>query len=301
MYKIQLVDINIFASVTLLVILISLAFRKKNYSLSTRLFSLLILSNITLLLIETLSWLIDGINGESFKIIIFVINFIYILFCSIPAVAWLNYLDYQIYGSINRLRKRLFYLYSFLIVLILLIYSIKTGFIFYIDDKNSYNRGPGLFIIYGVSYLALLYSLVLTYHKKKSIEKRLMVVILSFTIIPAIGAMLQFIFYGTVIIWASMTIAVLVIYLVLEIQQETRDYLTGLYNRKQVDEWIHYRIHQFDKKGGFSLVMIDINDFKKINDNYGHDEGDNALILFSTIKSTAIPCKFPFSSKLNGG
>ncbi len=51
------------------------------------------------------------------------------------------------------------------------------------------------------------------------------------------------------------------------------DPLTGLYNRRSM----HTFLSNAQENGPFCLVMCDIDDFKKINDTYGHDTGDNVL------------------------
>ena len=67
------------------------------------------------------------------------------------------------------------------------------------------------------------------------------------------------------------------------------DGLTGLYNHKFFHELLNAEIARSDRyKYNFSLLMIDIDDFKKINDNYGHQAGDTILKeLSSMFKSFA--------------
>ncbi len=56
------------------------------------------------------------------------------------------------------------------------------------------------------------------------------------------------------------------------------DHLTGAYNRKSFDENLGEQITLFDlAKGSVTLCILDIDFFKKINDNYGHDVGDFIL------------------------
>ncbi len=56
------------------------------------------------------------------------------------------------------------------------------------------------------------------------------------------------------------------------------DGLTGLYNHKFFHELLNAEIARADRyKYSFSLLMIDIDDFKRINDNYGHQTGDIIL------------------------
>ncbi len=58
----------------------------------------------------------------------------------------------------------------------------------------------------------------------------------------------------------------------------TRDFLTGLPNRRYFFEQGHGRLLEAQKaKKNIAVAMLDIDHFKKINDNYGHDVGDLAL------------------------
>ena len=57
-----------------------------------------------------------------------------------------------------------------------------------------------------------------------------------------------------------------------------RDPLTGLYNRRKFQEFMQYEIIRATRHDrGFSVIMIDLDDFKHINDTYGHPVGDTML------------------------
>lgn len=65
-------------------------------------------------------------------------------------------------------------------------------------------------------------------------------------------------------------------------QWSFKDSLTGLYVRRQLDEKFAQLVEEYDlKKRKFSLIMIDFDFFKQVNDEFGHVEGDQVLKDFS--------------------
>ncbi|MFL5615769.1 MAG: GGDEF domain-containing protein [Gemmatimonadaceae bacterium] len=64
-----------------------------------------------------------------------------------------------------------------------------------------------------------------------------------------------------------------------EVSQRARtDALTGLANRRHFDEQLRRVIAETDRFGGTSsLILVDIDDFKTVNDTYGHEAGDAVL------------------------
>jgi len=74
----------------------------------------------------------------------------------------------------------------------------------------------------------------------------------------------------------------------------SRDALTGIYNRYRFEEELHRAIVNANRYGtGLSLIMFDIDNFKAINDNYGHLVGDKVLVEFTEIVKTEIrECDF---------
>ncbi|KAF2957949.1 diguanylate cyclase [Thermotoga sp. Ku-13t] len=77
-----------------------------------------------------------------------------------------------------------------------------------------------------------------------------------------------------------------------------RDTLTDLFNRAYFNEWIQRQVdHASLCKVPLSFIMIDVDDFKKINDSFGHLTGDKVLrtvarCIASSIRSSDFPARY---------
>jgi len=67
-------------------------------------------------------------------------------------------------------------------------------------------------------------------------------------------------------------------------KESKEDFLTKLYNRRALDDFMEIKEAEFKRyKRNFSVVMFDLDKFKDVNDNYGHDAGDAILSAFAKI------------------
>ncbi len=81
-------------------------------------------------------------------------------------------------------------------------------------------------------------------------------------------------------------------------REATRDVLTGLYNRKFLDKAVR-ALHDLYKEEGapFSVIMMDIDFFKKVNDTHGHKVGDSVLefigqTITGSVKGRDVPARY---------
>lgn len=71
--------------------------------------------------------------------------------------------------------------------------------------------------------------------------------------------------------------------------QTIKDALTGIYNRRYFMETLNYATSMYRRKGLiFSLIMVDIDFFKKINDTEGHAKGDEVLLSIASVLKNGI-------------
>ena len=81
-------------------------------------------------------------------------------------------------------------------------------------------------------------------------------------------------------------------------RQSMRDPLTGLFHRGVFESVIGAKLARASRSGGnLSLLMVDVDNFKEVNDRFGHCEGDEVLravarALRSVVRASDLPCRF---------
>ncbi len=76
---------------------------------------------------------------------------------------------------------------------------------------------------------------------------------------------------------------------VTDVKLAGEDFLTGLPNRRKFEELASFLMHSRERQGGhISFLMLDIDRFKLVNDNYGHAAGDEVLKALGTILSRSV-------------
>lgn len=84
----------------------------------------------------------------------------------------------------------------------------------------------------------------------------------------------------------------------LQYRAATRDFLTGLYNRREAMTLAGAELARTSRRhGSLCMLMLDIDHFKKVNDTYGHDGGDEVLkffaqLLIRTIRQQDLAARF---------
>ena len=165
--------------------------------------------------------------------------------------------------------------------------SVFTGLVFSVGEDSTFVRGPlGTlpFIVVGV------YSVYLIYLLLKRSNKRPMeiipIIFLGFAF--ASGLLLPFI-YGkdySRIFCTTIAVALYVYYVFLILQLAKKDPLTGLLNRQA-----YYSDTENNSEDITSILSIDMNGLKQINDINGHIAGDKALITLASCFADSMKLK----------
>lgn len=182
--------------------------------------------------------------------------------------------------SLSRLQKILLWFIS-IVQSILLIINLFYPVVFKIDTNNEYHRGQ-FFFVFIVSGLALvIYGYVYYFSSKIKNPALRYFPVFEFLLPILVGMLIHSTVYGISLLPACFAVSLAGIVISFQNECIYIDKLTGVYNRFELDREL--RRLQKAKKDTVVAYMLDLNGFKKINDNYSHEEGDQALIAFAGI------------------
>lgn len=148
------------------------------------------------------------------------------------------------------------------------------------EKQNTFYKN-GLYYIYIVSLLfpvGYLFYNAYIFSQKYQVKK--IQQLIEIMILVIVGIILQMIYLDTKIGWLVISIIATFIYVYYNENIQCVDGLTQLLDHRSIDNAIEKMKR---KKKPFILLIFDVNDFKKINDIYGHHYGDQTLILLGKV------------------
>ena len=251
-------------------------------SVGTELFCRILVVTLLAQATETISFLLDGVPGAASRFWLYLMNTV----CTGAAVsvgfAWCLYVDFRVYRSTGRLRRR----HLFLGAPLLAANLFGTGWIFTISADNVYHRGPLNSLLYLLLFGYYAESVWQVHKAKRDGITVEFFPVYYFVVTCAVGTLLQGAFYGMAFGWLSVSIAFVLVDSQTRSLRGYTDELSGLFGRKYMNYCLD-RIHATQEKDVYG-IMMDVNCFKEINDTYGHAEGDRAIQEIGHILSGAL-------------
>ncbi len=222
---------------------------------------------------------LNGSYGIFLEILVFVSGSWLYLGNVLIDYSWAQFIMTHMNIPFTDTRKKMYRIVA-LVACILLVINIFYPLVFNSKD-GVYQRGPAYSIFLFFAFFYILDSLYLYGRCRKKVGTLKLFPVRVFLVPIIFGLVVQALFVEIAITWTSIAIAIAGIMTALKNEIIFVDRLTGLYNRV----YLEFLQKQACKKKGVwvSGIMIDLNGFKQINDNYGHSEGDAALIIVADL------------------
>ena len=280
--------LNIFSVFLLIVIYTHSSKQDREGALPSKLYLMMLQVTILLLVLDIFSRF-DGRPDTVYPFINHIGNFLVFLLNPVLPSIWLLYVHEQVYPGKGKTKRLLYPLLAVNIAnAALLIVSQFFGWFYYIDSDNIYHRGPFFFFLALLTFTLIIVSFVLLISNRKKIEKRHYFALVFFAVPPTVGIIFQIAFYGMSLMLNCTVLSLLIVFLDVQNQSIYTDYLTGVYNRKKLEIFMNEKISASSEHKTFSAIMIDLDNFKAINDTFGHETGDNALQISAKLFNSCL-------------
>lgn len=194
-------------------------------------------------------------------------------------------------SNIDMVLKQRIYNILWILAAICSIIVISTAFtkqVFYFDEARIYHRGHLFWLPMSILFVMMIIIEGFIINQKSKIEVRHYRSLALFLVFPLFGWGLQLLIYGLPFSLISATFAAQVVFTNIQNRTMSTDYLTGVFNRKELDKYMQNKIDTANSNHSFAAIMIDIDKFKSINDCFGHYEGDIALTNTASILRNSV-------------
>lgn len=278
--------LDVLAIVMLFIIFFVTLKRSNRTLISHYIYNTIIVVTMILLAVDIFARM-DGVTDVSVPVINHIGNFILFLLNPLPAILWVFFILTQIYEDQRPLKLAIlpFTIY-YLIHVIATILNLFFGFYYTIDANNIYQREP-LFVITIIWVMIPLFvGFILTIINRHTIDPKKVNTLLFYPLAPVIGTVVTTMVYGYSIVLPSIAIGAFLVFIGIQNDGIIIDYLTGVYNRRALEDYLRKKIGEANPH--FGGIMIDIDRYKQINDTYGHLMGDKALVDFAKILRESI-------------
>jgi diguanylate cyclase (GGDEF)-like protein len=221
---------------------------------------------------------------------------------------WLFYcIDSSPFIKLKRAWVKLLFSIPAIALTVIMFVSMASGTAFSVNESGFYVRGP-LYLIQATIHVYFIAGSVVSLFAKKHViyaTKKHKFTVLAFAAIPTLvlGTVQLILPPGALTtLQFAIFFSLLLVFINSQNGKITRDSLTKLDNRYSLDNNLEQRISKAQKSAsfGFSVILADIDNFKSVNDTYGHMEGDVLLKRIAAILSKSAEVYNAYTARMSG-
>ena len=276
---------NIIGIVLIVVLIVCNLWRLQNRSSENNNLLMLMFLALISCIADPISYSMKGVPGSLARFIVYATSTWLFAANVFSGFYWVRFLCAYLNGGMAR-KNRIALNLTVTFGILLLIINLFTPIVFDIDENNLYTRTKFYFVFLFIDYMLVINSLF-TYFKSKAKGGFLKFFPIWIYIVPiAIGGIVQSLFYGISVTSTSIVVSIAGVLASLQNEMIYRDQLTGIFNRS----YMNYLLKKYAKRPKLTItgIMLDLNGFKQINDEFGHAVGDEALVTTGIILKKAI-------------
>jgi diguanylate cyclase (GGDEF)-like protein len=270
--------INLYSIAILVIIFVHTLKSPERSLLQQKYFSLILVTTVLMLVTDVFSRF-DGRPGTLYAAANQAGNFLMFLLSPVLPSLWLLYVHSQVNNPGSKVKRWIVLPASLAAVnAVMLVLSQFFGWFYTIGADNIYHRGPLYWFPVAVTAVITAAAFFLILVSRKTIERKYFITLLLFPVPPVAGIVLQVAYYGLPLILNGAALSILIAFITIQNERMNTDYLTGAYNRKGLELYIRQKISASSAARTFSAILLDLDNFKSINDSFGHNTGDDVLV-----------------------
>lgn len=247
-----------------------------------RLFSAVLAGNMATFFLDVL-WPLANSGGPALRFWNIAVNGVYYTLTGLNAFVWFLYSETMLDSPAVRTgKRRALCALPCAVITILSLVSFQTGWFYFVDAAGVYHRGAfypfQVAVVYGYIVAASLHALILSQRRENFPLRSKYLALSSYAVCPIGLGVLQIFLSQLPLANAGIMLSLVSVFISLQEQQISLDPLTLLNNRRQLTYYLSAALQHPSGGRQTFLLMADVDDFKQINDRFGHVEGDDALL-----------------------
>ena len=253
-------------------------FSNRELYANKRLYAKLLLACSAFMLAD-IFWIISDDNRNA-MVVNYIANMVY--FVAVATVCFDWFVLAENFRGVDLSKKkglRIVLHLPYMAAILLSVTTYQTHWLFYVDDTGTYTRGPlfglQLVFMYGYVVYAVVRSLICA--KNDYVNRRKYVDMALATFWPIMGSIVQVVANRPYFV-VGIVLGVLNLYLNLQQQQISTDLLTGSNNKTKLVQFLADKIKTYDGGKQLVLLILDIEGLRYINDIFGYEKGDKAIM-----------------------